>query len=312
MRRVSRDAALLDVTEEDLFVALKKARRREDLESTEVHLLHRAGLIDEDGNATPAGQALHKKRWVLGQGNDAKAILGKALRPLLPVQVIEQELRGFPAISEEGLLELLKVHGAARMDLTPDELRPALRTLNKLDVLVYSRQKKTVRLGRLPEEQEAAPGEDDRIGVLVSPQTPYSNLVGLRRILRRLEGTVYWVDKHFNARAFEDLVEEIDPGEVDEVRIISGSAENVLSPRSLKDFGRFQIEMENKGVAAEWRVADKRVEGDLHDRWLLDAKSRYNLPPVNSFYQSQYSEILQTEAEPPVERWWSGAAPHGS
>ena len=310
MRRVSRDAALLDVTDDDLFVALKKARRHEDLGSSELHLLRKAGLIDEDINVTPAGQELHKKRWILSQVDDAKALLGKALRPLLPVQVIEQELRGFPAVSEEGLLELLQVHGAARMDLTTDELRPALRTLNSLDVLVYSRQKKTVRLGRLPGAKEAAPGEDDRIGVLVSPQTPYSNLVGLRRILRRLEGRVYWVDKHFNARALEDLVEELDSDAVDDVRIISGSAENVLSPRSLKDFRRFQIEMENKGITAEWRVADTRVEGDLHDRWLLDAKSRYNLPPVNSFYKSQYSELLQTDAEPPVERWWSDSEPH--
>lgn len=308
MRRTSPDAALLEVSADDLFVALKKARRHEDLESSEALLLQRAGLVDEDCDVTPAGRALHKKRWVLGQNDDAKAILGKALRPLLPVQVIEQELRGFPAVSEEGLLELLQVHGAAPMDLTTEGMRPALRTLNELAVLVYSRQKKTVRLGRLPGEEEAAPGEDDRIGVLVSPQTPYSNLVGLRRILRRLEGIVYWVDKHFNGRAFEDLVDELDPDGVNEVRIISGSAENVLSTKSFKDYGRFREEMCNKGIKVEWRVASSEVAGHLHDRWLLDDKSRYNVPPVNNLYKSDFSEILQTQARPPVHEWWGDSA----
>lgn len=307
MPKVSPDTALLEVSTEDLFVAMRKARRQEDLGSSEAHLLRRAGLIDEACDVTPAGRALHKRRWVLGDTAGAMAILGKALRPLLPVQVIEQELRGFPAVSEEGLLELLQVHGAAPVDLSVDGLRPALRTLNELDVLVYSRQKKTVRLGRLPGEEEAAPGEDDRIGVLVSPQTPYSNLVGLRRVLRRLQGTVYWVDKHFNGRAFEDLVDEVDPDAVAEVRIISGSAENVLSAKSFRDYIRFKEEMLNKGIGVEWRVASGEVAGHLHDRWLLDDKSRYNVPPVNTLYKSDYSEILQTQAAPPVADWWAAS-----
>lgn len=310
MPRVSRDAALVGLTADDIFLALRAARRGEHTTKPDGvgHVLRRAGLTDEDGEVTPAGQALHKTQWIVKDEDRARDGLARALRPLLPIQVIEQELRGFPAVPEDGVLELLQVHGAAPADLSPEQLRPILRLWNDLGILVYSRQKKTVRLGRLPDETEAAPGEDDRLAVLVSPQTPYSNVVRLRRILRRLRGTVYWVDKHFNARALEDLIEELDPDSVDEVRIISGSAENVLSPKSFKDYGRFEEEMSNRGIRSEWRVAGDEIAKALHDRWLMDDKSRYNVPPVNSFYMGQYSEILQTESEPPVEAWWAGSS----
>lgn len=292
-----------------MFSALREVRRGEVLDRSQGvgHLLSRAGLTDDEGDATLVGEAIHKTRWVLGDQPTAKTLLGKSLRPLLPVQVIEQELRGFPPVSEEGILELLQIHGAASLDWTAEELRPALRVLNDLGVLVYSRKTKMVRVGRLPDEGEAAPGEDDRIAVLVSPQTPYSNVVRLRRILRRLTGTVYWVDKHFNARALEDLVEELEPENIGEVRILSGSAENVLTERSLKDFRRFEREMANRGVVVEWRAAPKDIANDLHDRWLVDSKSRYNLPPVNSFYKGQYSEIIQTDSEPPIKAWWAAS-----
>lgn len=310
MSRTSPDAALIGITAEDILAALKRARRGEPPGGPKGvdHILRRAGLTDEDGDVTSAGQALHKRRWVLGDADGASEAVGRALRPLLPVQVIEQELRGFPAVPEDGVLELLQVHRAAPADLTVDDLRPTLRHWNELGVLVYSRKTKSVRVGRLPDENEAAPGEDDRIAVLVSPQTPYSNVVRLRRILRRLRGTVYWVDKHFNARAFEDLIDEIDSDAVDEVRILSGSADNVLTSKSFRDYGRFEEEMSNRGVVSEWRVAASDIAADLHDRWLLDDKSRYNLPPVNSFYKGQYSEILQTESDPPVSEWWEASA----
>lgn len=307
MPRASQDAALVGLTAHDIFLGLKVARRGNrpaDPPGVD-HVLQRAGLTDEDGNVTVAGQALHKVRWIVGDERQARDGLARSLRPLLPIQVVEQELRGFPPVPEDGVLELLQIHGAAPADLTVEDLRPTLREWNALGVVVYSNKWKTVRLGRLPDAEEAAPGEDDRLAVLVSPQTPYSNVVKLRRILRRLKGTVYWVDKHFNARAFEDLIDEIDSDAVDEVRILSGSADNVLTPKSFRDYRRFQKEMSNRGVGTEWRLATADIASNLHDRWLLDAKSRYNVPPVNSFYRSQYSEILQTASKPPVDDWWA-------
>src|SRR3546814_574015 len=184
MPRVSRDAALVELSADDIFVALKTARRGDQPDRPEgvAHVLRRAGLTDEDGSVTAAGQALHKARWILRQEDRAREALARSVRPLLPIQVMEQELRGFPPVPEEGVLELLQVHGGAPGGLTIEALRPTLREWSALGIIVYSNKMKTVRLGRLPDAGEAAPGEDDRLAVLVSPQTPYTNVVKLRRI----------------------------------------------------------------------------------------------------------------------------------
>lgn len=118
MPSVDPDAALLSVSDDDMFSALREVRRGEVLDRSQGvgHLLSRAGLTDDEGDATLVGEAIHKTRWVLGDQPTAKTLLGKSLRPLLPVQVIEQELRGFPPVSEEGILELLQIHGAASLD----------------------------------------------------------------------------------------------------------------------------------------------------------------------------------------------------
>jgi hypothetical protein len=89
---------------------------------------------------------------------------------------------------------------------------------------------------------------------MVSPKTPFLNIARLRRIIRTLTGVVWWADRHFGARALEELAEELDAERVAEVRIISGTALNVVTTRSMKDFERFREEMANKGIRSEWRA----------------------------------------------------------
>lgn len=111
-----------------------------------------------------------------------------------------------------------------------------------------------------------------------------------------------WADPHFGARALEELVDELDPSKVTALRIISGDAANVLSPKSFKDFQRFEQEMSTRGIAVEWRVDATR---DWHDRFLVDANGSYNLPPVNNLFKNEYSEILPSDLRPPVGDWWA-------
>lgn len=270
-------------------------------------VLELAGLIQPgtgDGpQLTPAGLELYKAAFVVRDVNASNRLLGQSLRALTPLQVLAQEMGNSAAIPEDGAVSLLALHRVVDGDFTADQARNTFRWLNDLGVLVYSRQKKTVRF--LPDDPGAAKaGEVANLGAMISPRTPYSNLVKLRRVLRQQGGIVTWADQHFGARAFEELVDELDPSSVTELRIVSGTA--AVSPKSFKDYERFREEMKVKGIPVEWRVDATR---EWHDRWLIDDKSAHNVPPVNSLFANQYSEILPTKERPPVDEWWARASP---
>lgn len=264
-----------------------------------------AGLSEGGDRLSPSGLDLYRAAFVVRDDDATDRLLGQALRALLPLQVLAQELGNAPAITEEGAVSLLALHRVVPPSFTADGARPTFRWLNDLGVIVYSRKLKTVRF--VPDDPGAAKaGEVANLSAMISPRTPFSNVARLRRLLRTQTGTVTWADQHFGARAFEELVDELDPAKVTELRIISGSASSIVSPKSFKDYERFRDEMKTKGIAVEWRVDGTR---EWHDRWLIDDSSAYNVPPVNSLFANQYSEILPTKERPPVDEWWKRATP---
>jgi hypothetical protein len=272
-------------------------------------LFELTGLIDPvDGDGpklSEAGLDLYRAAFVVRDEQATRRLLGQVLRILLPIQVIAQELGNSVAITEEGVIGLLTLHRVVDADFSVDDSRSTFRWLNDLGVIVYSRQKKTVRF--VPDDPAAAKaGEVANLSAMVSPRTPFSNVARLRKVLRIQSGVVTWADQHFGARAFEELVDEIDPIKVTELRIISGGGESVLSAKSYRDYVRFQEEMATKGIAVEWRVDPTR---EWHDRWLVDSSKVFNVPPVNSLFANQFSEILASRERPPVEEWWDRSTP---
>lgn len=270
----------------------------------EAALLERVKLVD-NGALTAAGRELYRLAWVAKDRTLALSELGQVIRPLLPIQVIDQELRGYEAVTDDGVLNLLRLHRASPEELTIEDLRRCLRWLNRVGALVYSQKHKTVRV--IPPRADAADiGEDRRLPGVISPRTPFTNVVRLRRILRSLRGEVWWADPHFGVRALEDLAEELDPAAVTALRIISGDASNVVSTRAQRDFDRFTTEMAAKNLGVEWRV-DKSPGRDWHDRWLVDDCGTFNIPPVNTLYKGDWSELLPSTVRPPLQVWWQRA-----
>jgi hypothetical protein len=300
------DGEVFAIAPSVLLDAVRAAASSGTIEPAAGYLLTRCGLL-KDGDLTDAGRALFKLAWVLRKTDEAQQALGQALRQLTPIQVIEQELRGLGAVPEAGVLDLLRQHKAVGMDVSVDDIRPTLRWLNGVGVLVYSTKLKAVR-SLAPAPDAALAGEVQAIAAMVSPKTPYLNVVRLRRILRPLKGIVWWADPHFGARALEELAEELDTSAVTEVRILSGDAENVLTAKSMKDFERFRAEMANKRVAAEWRVDGKSTR-DWHDRWVADDRVAWNLPPINTLLKNDYSEISPASERPPLVDWWNRSSP---
>ncbi|GAA3617756.1 hypothetical protein GCM10022223_38040 [Kineosporia mesophila] len=289
---------------EQLLEAIRLFSLNESPKDHSGYLLQRCGLV-LDGQLTAAGESLFKLRHVLRQNGEAELALGRLLRQLTPIQVIEQETRGLGAVPEEGVLDLLRKHRAAGRITSISDLRPTLIWLNKLQVLTYSKKFKTVRIEGSDEKSPNA-GEVKNMAAMISPQTPFLNVVRLRRLLRSLGGTVIWADPHFGARALEELAEETDTARVKEIRILSGNDTNVLTERSRKDFDRFSSEMALKGVQSEWRYDSLR---DWHDRWLISDAQVWNVPPVNTLFKNDYSEILPASQPPPIRLWWDRSTP---
>ncbi|WP_396290729.1 hypothetical protein [Curtobacterium sp. KT1] len=298
------DAYLLfDTSQERMLAALKSVATDDYVDGDTTTILEDVGLIENNGDwaLTPAGSALYRAAFVVRDDDATNRLLGQALRVLLPIQAIAQELGSSVTVPEQGVIDLLVLHRLLDRDFTVERARATLRWLNTLRVLVYSQKQKTVRY--VADDPEAAKvGEVESLAAMISPRTPYSNVARLRRVLRVQAGVVTWADQHFGARAFEELVDELDTTKVTELRIISGP--NVVSAKNFKDYERFRDEMKLKGIAVEWRVDATR---EWHDRWLVDGKSAHNVPPVNSLFANQYSEILPTKERPPVDEWWSRA-----
>jgi len=295
---------LFGVEQEGLLTGIQRLGTGDSVLDVKVaHVLALTGLSEDAERLSPSGLDLYRAAFVVRDAAAAARLLGQALRVLLPLQVFAQELGNAPAIAEEGAVSLLALHRVVPPSFTADAARPTLRWLNSLGVMVYSRKLKTVRF--VPDDPGAAKaGEVANLSAMVSPRTPFSNVARLRKILRIQSGVVTWADQHFGARAFEELVDELDPTKVTALRIISGTA--AVSPKSFKDYERFRQEMKTKGIAVEWRVDTTR---EWHDRWLIDDNSTHNVPPVNSLFANQYSEILATKERPPVDEWWTRATP---
>lgn len=299
------DEVVFEVTPTCLLENVRAAAAGSEVDAAANYLLTRCGLL-RDSELTDAGRALFKLAWVLRKETEAQEALGQAIRQLTPMQVIEQELRGLGPVPEDGVLHLLVQHRVVGNGTTVATLRPLLRWLNKVGVLAYSTKLKSVR-SLAPAPDAALAGEVQAIASMVSPKTPYLNVVKLRRVLRPLRGVVWWADPHFGVRALEELAEELDTDAVTEIRILSGDAANVLSARSIADFKRFRQEMAIKGVTAEWRV-DARASRDWHDRWLADDRTAWNVPPVNTLFKNDYSEIYPASERPPLQVWWQRSA----
>jgi len=300
------DSLIFSTKPEALLSAVRQASTGADVAEAHVYLLSRCGFMTR-GKLTDAGNALFRLAWVLRREKEAFAALGQALRQLNPLQVIEQELRGLGPVPEDGVLDLLRHHKAIPNDAEVADLRPLMRWLNSAGLIAYSSKLKTIRsLAVAPDA--ALAGEIPSIAGMISPRTPFRNVVKLRRVIRPLKGIVWWADPHFAIRALEELAENLDLDRVDEVRIISGDAENVVTAKSLKDFSRFQQEMTNFQIKSEWRI-DVRGTRDWHDRWLGDENTLWNVPPINTLFKNDYSEISPASERPPLDHWWSRGTP---
>ena len=137
----------------------------------------------------------------------------------------------------------------------------------------------------------------------LSPETPFTNEIHMREIVRQSDSYIQWFDKYFTRRGLEFLVDEVDPSDVDDIKTLTGTAQT--DHRLRKDLEKFKEEMESKGVTVAMRVLAGDTAHEIHDRWLLAENQAYNIPSINTVGRNQYAEITEAASRPPFLKWWA-------
>lgn len=213
-----------------------------------------------------------------------------------------QGLHGREPVLVSGAHHLLVRHGLSEVG-EATRFRHFLQVLNDLSIVAYSRKNQTVRIVAPLPVTEARAEPPTRLRI-VERDRPYSNVRHLRETLRACKDYIWWADPHFSKKGFEPLTDEADATRIKQIRILSGPAQ---ADDAKGDFRRFRDEMAAAGISVEWRVVETR-DRDWHDRFIVTKGTAWNVPPVNSLYKGDYSEIAETQP-PPFNEWWEKGAP---
>lgn len=273
--------------------------RKKELEET-LSFLRDLSLVEEKSlRLTKRGKEFYTAKFVHNISDDAHSILGDALKEFEPVQVICQILRGRKGLRKSNIYNLLILENFISKDFEATELGSFINLLNKCSILKYNRKTGDIEILYNPKIQPVRGATQ-----FLSPDTPYSNVKTLWEAIRKCKEYLWWFDKQFSRKGFEPLSEVADGNQIKEIRILMGKTSNV-NEKMRRDFIRFEKEMRGKGIKAECRVLiDHDLYHDIHDRWILSKNVNFNVPPINSIYKGQYSEIKMTNNKPPFTQWW--------
>lgn len=261
-----------------------------------------AGIKDITISLTSRGKEYYTQKFIKNNETEAKRILGEALKLHPAVILISQILTGSKNIKRINVYNLLKHHNF-NLDFQEDvELNNFFEILKSGGIISYNKNTRDVKVLWQQNEEQLSSHQ------FISPEAPYSNIKRLKDVIKSLNGTVYWIDKHFDKKAFDILLDSLDAAKIIHFIIISGDANKTQS--AVSDFVRFKNELHNKGINIEWKIiTDPNVLSSFHDRWLCDSNVAWNIPPVNSILKGQESEMLKTSNKPNINKLLKNAIP---
>ena len=217
------------------------------------------------------GKQFYVEKFLRNDNEKALQTLTSGLRLHPAVLLICQVLAGHSDIQRVNVYNLLKHYDFSMSFDKEVQLNDFLEILRIGRIISYNKNTRKVRVLWKAEDQELPSYE------FVSPSTPYSNLRRLKEIIRSFKGHVYWIDKHFDKKAFEIISDTLDSARVNHLTVISSNANRTSS--AVSEFERLKTELEAKTIQIEWRViTDQSVLSGLHDRWLCDSDKSWNIP----------------------------------
>src|SRR3990167_976132 len=244
---------------------------------------------------TSRGKEYYIQMFIKNNEVEAKKILSEALKLHPAIILISQILSGSKNIKRINIYNLLRHHNFDFDFPKEVELNNFLEILKFGNIISYNKNTRDVKVLWQQEAESLSAHQ------FISPDTPFSNIKRLKDIIKSLKGTVYWIDKHFDKKAFDILVDSVDASKISNFIIISGEANKTQS--AVNEFLKLKGELHNKGTNIEWKIiTDQNTLSSFHDRWLCDSKDAWNIPPVNSIFKGQESEMLRTSNKPNINK----------
>ena len=202
------------------------------------------------------------------------------------VNLIVQSFYGRGKIRIEQLRVLMNYHNVGTRELLYTDVVSLLVMLNKYGIVVYDKKNKVFCVRMVGEHFEPISQ------YYILPDTPYSNVYNMRKIIRACKGDVYWIDKHFRKEGFEILIDGLASEGVKSVTIISGTDNMSLSAKT--EYFNLRMELSKRQIMLNWRIISNNLF-KWHDRWLVADNQCYNIPPVLAIIRGQRAEMLLTK-----------------
>lgn len=253
-------------------------------------------------NLTEIGECYFTEKFVKSNEKTAKEILTEQLKKHPAVILVCQVLFGSSNISRQNILTLLLHHGFPVGDYDLGELNSFLVLLSHSKIARYDRNRDNFIVDWHPSTvTEPAPY------IFVSPETPFTNIKHLRQILGHIKEKGFWIDKHFDKKAFDPISETLDANRLKDFIIFS--SEEHCSQSAKQDYFRLKTELAKKRINIEWRLINDVFLRSFHDRWIFDSQIAYNVPPVNTIFKGQKAEFIKTENRPNITEYMSNSSP---
>lgn len=248
--------------------------------------LDQAGLLQQESYAlSDEGKRLFELLFVFPDEASATEQIAQILLKNPVVNLLCQSFYGRGKISVEQLRILLNYHGVGSKDVDYSDAVALLGMLNKYGIVVYDKKNKLFTVKMTGDFAELVKQ------YFVCPDTPFSNIYNMRKVIRACRGDIYWVDKHFRKEGFEMLMDGLPYQGVTSVTIISGTDNITASAKN--DYLNLQAELSKRQIMLNWRVIDNTTF-KWHDRWLVANNQCHNIPPVLAIIRGQRAEILST------------------
>lgn len=250
--------------------------------------LRESNYIDQKKNElTDRGKSLFQNLYVLNEADYAVSMIKDDLENNPIVKLMYQVFYVKEKVSKENLSNLLNLHQITDSETIKKSLGKYLIFLNKFSIITYSQKTGFFKINELSGISKPIKRH------FVDPDTPFSNILNLRKILRSCSGHLYWIDKHFRKEALEIIHDGLpSSGKLLKITIISTSDNATVS--AISDFNLLKNELNAKGIVCEWFLIDDPTF-KWHDRWIVAEGVCYNVPPVLSIIRGQRSELLKSE-----------------
>jgi hypothetical protein len=112
----------------------------------------------------------------------------------------------------------------------------------------------------------------------MDPDYPFQSLMDFESLMKKMEGEVIIVDMFLDEDALP-VIRCIQLEAVTKLNVLTSGKHIGANFKVLAV--AFREECRRKGCDAEFRVVDERDAKDIHDRYVIDSKSAFDIPPVS-------------------------------